>query len=109
EEDVEFGVLMQRRDELAASGRTAVLVSVDGRGVGVIALADAVRETSAEAVSALHDLGVEVVMLSGDNQATADRIAAQLGIDTVIAEVLPGDKAAKIAELQRQGKKVAMV
>ncbi|MGZ5378523.1 MAG: heavy metal translocating P-type ATPase [Mycobacterium sp.] len=109
EEDVEFGALMQRRDQLAASGRTAVLVGVDGRGVGVIALADAVRETSAEAVSALHDLGVEVVMLSGDNQATADRIAAQLGIDTVIAEVLPGDKAAKIAELQRQRKMVAMV
>ena len=108
-EDVDFGALMQRRDELAASGRTAVLVGVDGRGVGVIALADAVRETSAEAVSALHELGVEVVMLSGDNQATADRIAGQLGIDTVIAEVLPGDKAAKIAELQRQGKKVAMV
>jgi Cu2+-exporting ATPase len=109
EEDVEFGALMQRRDELAAGGRTAVLVGVDGRGVGVIALADAVRETSAEAVSALHDLGVEVVMLSGDNQATANRIAEQLGIDTVIAEVLPGDKAATIAELQRQGKKVAMV
>ncbi len=109
EEDVEFGALMQRRDQLAASGRTAVLVGVDGQGVGVIALADAVRETSAEAVSALHDLGVEVVMLSGDNQATAARIAAQLGIDTVIAEVLPGDKAAKIAELQRQRKKVAMV
>jgi Cu2+-exporting ATPase len=109
EEDVEFGALMQRRDERAAGGRTAVLVGVDGRGVGVIALADAVRETSAEAVSALHDLGVEVVMLSGDNQATANRIAEQLGIDTVIAEVLPGDKAAKIAELQRQGKKVAMV
>jgi len=108
-EGVEFGALMQRRDELAAGGRTAVLVGVDGRGVGVIALADAVRETSAEAVSALHDLGVEVVMLSGDNQATANRIATQLGIDTVIAEVLPGDKAAKIAELQRQGKKVAMV
>ncbi|GLP82033.1 copper-translocating P-type ATPase [Mycobacterium antarcticum] len=109
EEDVEFGALMQRRDELAASGRTAVLVGVEGRGVGVIALADAVRETSAAAVSALHDLGVEVVMLSGDNQATADRIAAQLGIDTAIAEVLPADKAAKIAELQRQRKKVAMV
>jgi len=108
-EGVEFGALMQRRDELAAGGRTAVLVGVDGRGVGVIALADAVRETSAEAVFALHDLGVEVVMLSGDNQATANRIATQLGIDTVIAEVLPGDKAAKIAELQRQGKKVAMV
>ena len=76
---------------------------------GVIALADAARETSADAVAALHDLGVEVVMLSGDNEATAKRIAAQLGIDTVIAEVLPGDKAAKIADLQRQHKKVAMV
>ena len=108
-ENVEFGPLMARRDELASTGRTAVLVAVDGHGVGVIALADAVRETSAEAVSALHDLDVEVVMLSGDNEATAQRIAQQLGIDTVIAEVLPGDKATKIAELQRSGKKVAMV
>ncbi|MCJ0905218.1 cation-translocating P-type ATPase [Rhodococcus sp. ARC_M6] len=108
-ENVDFGTLMDTRDDLAASGRTAVLVAVDGRGVGVIALADAVRETSAAAVSALHDLGVEVVMLSGDNEATAQRIAGQLGIDTVIAEVLPGDKAAKIVELQDAGKKVAMV
>ncbi|MDV8015531.1 heavy metal translocating P-type ATPase [Rhodococcus sp. IEGM 1241] len=108
-ENVDFGPLMDTRDDLAASGRTAVLVAVDGRGVGVIALADAIRETSAAAVSALHDLGVEVVMLSGDNEATAQRIAGQLGIDTVIAEVLPGDKAAKIAELQNAGKKVAMV
>lgn len=101
--------LMAQRDELAATGRTAVLIAVDGRAVGVIALADAARETSAQAVTALHDLGVRVVMLSGDNQATAQRIAGQLGIDTVIAEVLPGDKAAKIAELQTQGRKAAMV
>ena len=101
--------LMAQRDELAATGRTAVLIAVDGRGVGVIALADAARETSAQAVTALHDLAVQVVMLSGDNQATAQRIAGQLGIDTVIAEVLPGDKAAKIAELQTQGRKAAMV
>ena len=86
-EDVDFGALMDRRDELA----------------------DAARETSAEAVASLHELGIEVVMLSGDNEATARRIAAQLGIDTVIAEVLPADKADKIAELQRGGKKVAMV
>lgn len=99
-ENVDFGTLMGTRDDLAASGRTAVLVAVNGQGVGVIALADAVRETSAAAVAALHDLGVEVVMLSGDNEATAQRIAGQLGIDTVIAEVLPGDKAAKIVELQ---------
>lgn len=106
---VEFGELMDRRDDLAATGRTAVLVAVDGRGVGVIALADAARETSAAAVTALHDLGVEVVMLSGDNEATAKRIAAQLGIDNAIAEVLPGDKAANIAALQRDGRKTAMV
>ncbi|MGZ8689998.1 MAG: heavy metal translocating P-type ATPase [Aeromicrobium sp.] len=108
-ESVDVGLLMARRDELAESGRTAVLVAVDGRGAGVIALADAVRETSAEAVSALRALGVEVVMLSGDNEATAKRIAARLGIDTVIAEVLPGEKSAKVAELQNAGKRVAMV
>ena len=72
-------------------------------------MADAARETSADAVSALHELGVEVVMLSGDNEATARRIAGQLGIDTVIAEVLPEDKSRKIAELQGDRKKVAMV
>jgi len=108
-ENVELGDLAERRDELAASGRTAVLVAVDGRAVGVIALADAARETAAAAVAALHESGIEVVMLTGDNQATARRIAEQLGIDTVIAEVLPGDKANKVAELQRAGKTVAMV
>ena len=108
-EDIDLGPLAARRDELAATGRTAVLVSVDGTAAGVIGIADAPRDTSVAAVAALHGLGVEVVMLTGDNQATAARIAAQLGIDTVIAEVLPGDKAAKIAELQRDGRKVAMV
>jgi Cu2+-exporting ATPase len=109
EENIDFGWLMGRRDELASSGRTAVLVAVDGLGAGVIALADAARETSPDAVAALNGLGVEVVMLTGDNEATAARIAKQLGIRTVIAEVLPGDKAAEIAALQRDGKKVAMV
>ncbi|GAA6524978.1 heavy metal translocating P-type ATPase [Intrasporangium sp. DVR] len=108
-EAVDLGGLLAQRDELAAAGQTAVLVGVDGVAVAVIALADAARETSADAVRALHELGVQVVMLSGDNQATAERIAAQLGIDTVIAEVLPGDKAAKVADLQRAGRAVAMV
>ena len=108
-EGVELGALAARRDEFAASGRTAVLVAVDGRATAVIALADAVRETAAAAVAALHDAGIEVVMLTGDNEATARRIADQLGIDTVIAEVLPGDKAEKVGQLQRAGKKVAMV
>ncbi|MEX5717371.1 heavy metal translocating P-type ATPase [Geodermatophilus maliterrae] len=109
DEGVDLGTLGARRDELAGSGRTAVLVAVDGRAAGVIALADAPRETSAAAVAALHEAGVEVVMLSGDNEATARRIAGQLGIDTVIADVLPGDKAAMITQLQRAGKRVAMV
>ncbi|SEP23901.1 heavy metal translocating P-type ATPase [Trujillonella endophytica] len=109
DEGVDLGPLGARRDELAGSGRTAVLAAVDGRAVGVIALADAARETSAAAVAALHEAGVQVVMLSGDNEATARRIAGQLGIDAVLAEVLPGDKAARITELQRAGKRVAMV
>jgi Cu2+-exporting ATPase len=78
-------------------------------GGALIGIADAPRPTSAAAVAALAEAGVEVVMLTGDNQATAQRIAAQLGVPTVIAEVLPGDKASKIAELQQTGKSVAMV
>jgi Cu2+-exporting ATPase len=109
DEGVDLSTLAARRDELAASGRTAVLVAVDGRAVAVIALADAVRGTSSAAVAALHEMGVEVVMLSGDNEATARRIAGQLGIDTVLAEVLPGDKATEVAKLQQAGRKVAMV
>ncbi len=109
DQGVEVSALMLRREELAASGRTAVLVAVDGRVVGVIALADAVRGTSAAAVAALHEMGVKVVMLSGDNEATARRIAGRLGIDTVLAEVLPGDKAAEVARLQQAGRTVAMV
>ena len=107
--DIELGTLAARREEIAAGGRTAVMVALDGRATGLIGIADAPRETSVAAVEALHDAGVEVVMLTGDNQATAERIAERLGIDTVIAEVLPGDKAAKIAELQASGRKVAMV
>ncbi len=106
---VDLGPLADRREELAAGGRTAVLAEVDGQPAGLFGVADAPRETAAAAVRALHEQGVEVVMLTGDNRATAERIAERLGIDTVIAEVLPGDKAAKITELQADGRKVAMV
>ena len=102
--------LAARSDELAGQGRTSVQVAIDGKAAAVIAIADAPRETAAEAISALRELGVRPVMLSGDSQATAERVAAELGIDEVIAEVLPADKAAKVAELCRhEGRKVAMV
>ncbi|MBA2427418.1 MAG: heavy metal translocating P-type ATPase [Actinobacteria bacterium] len=98
-----------RRDELATSGHTVVGVAIDGRAAGLIAIADAARSTSKAAVGELRAAGVEVVMLTGDNEATAKRIASELGIDSVIAEVLPGDKSAKVAELQATGRQVAMV
>ena len=106
---IDIAPITKQREQLASTGRTAVLVAVDGKAVGIIALADAVRDSAAAAVKALHESGIEVVMLTGDNKATAERIASQLKIDTVIAEVLPQDKSAKIIELQKQGKRVAMV
>ena len=106
---VDLGELAAHRDDLSASGRTAVVVAVDGTAVAVVAMADAVRPSAAAAVTALREAGVQVVMLTGDNEATARRIADQLGIDTVVAEVLPGDKAAEVVRLQQAGRRVAMV
>jgi Cu2+-exporting ATPase len=108
-ENVSPDGLAQRAAELAGEGRTTVQVAIDGQAAGVIAIADAARDTAPEAIRALKALGVRPVMLSGDSRATAERIAAQVGIDEVIAEVLPADKAAKVAELQAQGRRVAMV
>jgi P-type Cu2+ transporter len=104
-----LGALASRREEMTSAGRTVVWVAVDGSAVALIGIADAPRPTSAAAVSALAEAGAGVVMLTGDNQATAQRIAGQLGVQTVIAEVLPADKASKVAELQKAGTKVAMV
>ena len=109
QEGVSANGLDRRRDELAAGGRTVVNVAVDGHLSGIIAIADAPRPTARAAVDALHERGIRVVMLTGDNQATATRIAGLLGIDEVIAEVLPADKASKVTELQRKGERVAMV
>jgi len=108
-EGISLDGLGDRAAELAGEGRTTIRVAADGRAVAVIAIADATRDTAAAAISALKELGVRPVMLSGDSLATAQRIASEVGIDEVIAEVLPGDKAAKVAELQSQGRKVAMV
>ena len=108
-DNIDLGWLAARKTALAEGGRTAVIVSIDGRAVGLIAMADAPRPTAAASVTALRELGIEVVMLTGDNEATARRIESLLGVTSVIADVLPGDKASKIAELQAQGRKVAMV
>jgi len=108
-EGVSLDGLAQRAAELAGQGRTTVQVALDGRAAGVIAIADAPRQTSKDAIAALRVFGVRSVMLTGDSHATAQRVAAEIGIEEVIAEVLPGDKAGTIAELQRQGRTVAMV
>ena len=106
---INLAKLGARSKDLQGTGRTVVHVAHGGRLLGLIAIADAPRPTSAAAVKALRDRGIEVAMMTGDNLGTAQRIAAGLGIETVLADVKPGDKASKIKELQSQGKKVGMV
>jgi Cu2+-exporting ATPase len=108
-EHVSLDGLAERAQELAGEGRTVVHVARDGKAAGLVAIADAPRETAAEAITALTEIGIRPVMLTGDNRETAERIGTELGIDEVIAEVLPEDKAQKVKELQQQGRKVAMV
>jgi Cu2+-exporting ATPase len=96
-------------DELTGEGRTVVAVAIAGRAAGLIAIADEQRPTAKDAIAALHGLGIHTVMLTGDNAATARRVAAEVGIDEVIADVLPADKADRIADLQAAGRRVAMV
>ncbi len=101
--------LVLRSEELAREGKTPMFVAVDGQPAGLVAVADVVREESKEAVEQLHALGLEVAMLTGDNRRTAEAIARQLGIDRVLAEVRPEDKANEVKRLQAEGKKVGMV
>jgi Cu+-exporting ATPase len=96
-------------ERLESQAKTAFLVAVDGRMAGVVAVADTVKEGSREAVEALQRLGLEVIMLTGDSRRTAEAIAAEAGIDRVLAEVSPADKAAAVRTLQEEGKVVAMV
>ena len=98
-----------RMEELEKMGKTAMLASINGEFAGIVAVADTMKETSKNAISRLKNMGLEVIMITGDNRQTAGAIAAQAGIDQVIAEVLPEGKADEIKKLQEQGKKVAMV
>jgi P-type Cu+ transporter len=100
--------LAEKADALRALGRTALYASIDGRVAAAIAVADPIKETTAEALSALREQGVSVVMLSGDSRATAEAVGRQLGIADVIAEVLPEQKADKVKALQANGRVVAM-
>jgi Cu+-exporting ATPase len=101
--------LVAKGEELAREGKTPVFVAVDGEPAGLVAVADVVREESREAVERLHEMGLEVAMITGDNRRTAEAIARELGIDRVLAEVLPQDKATEVKRLQSEGERVAMV
>jgi P-type Cu2+ transporter len=101
--------LLQRGEALAGEGKTAMYVAIDGRPAGVIAAADQVRPTARTALAALKSIGLEAVMISGDNRRSAEAVGRELGIYRVVAEVLPADKADHIARLQQEGKQVAMV
>jgi P-type Cu2+ transporter len=101
--------LQQFAEEAAGRGQSVVYLIEEGRALAAFAVADAVRPESAEAVRRLHDAGIEVVMMTGDTRAVAEAVARELGIDTVLAQVLPENKATNIQALQKQGKRVAMV
>ncbi|MBS2969190.1 copper-translocating P-type ATPase [Metabacillus sp. KIGAM252] len=106
---IEISQAIPLMKKLEGDGKTAMLIGINGTYAGLIAVADTIKESSAEAVKRLKDMGVRVVMITGDNERTARSIAAQAGIDEVIAEVLPAEKAAAVKKLQKEGKRVAMV
>lgn len=107
--NVAINSVLARMSELETEGKTAMLTAVDGRYAGLVAVADTIKETSRAAVARLKQMGIEVIMITGDNERTAQAIAKQVGIDHVLAEVLPEGKADEVKKLQQQGKKVAMV
>jgi Cu+-exporting ATPase len=109
ERGVDTSGLEPAAERLAAEGKTAIYVSIDGSPAGVVAVADTLKDDSPPAVRALMQLGLEVVMITGDNRRTAEAVARQVGIERVMAEVLPGDKALEVRRLQEEGKIVAMV
>jgi Cu+-exporting ATPase len=109
ERGADFSKLISQAETLEADGKTVMFLALNGQAAGLIAVADTLKEHSIEAVQHLHKLGLDVAMITGDNRRTAEAIARKVGIDRVLAEVLPQDKAEEVKKLQAQGKKVAMV
>ena len=107
--NVSIEAILEQMEMLEGQGKTAMLMAVNGQLAGMIAVADTVKETSAEAIKRLKAMGIEVIMITGDNKRTADAIAKQVGVDRVLAEVLPEDKSAEVEKLKQEGKVVAMV
>jgi len=106
---ISLSKLASTSDKLAHQGKTPMYIAVNDKIAGIIAVADTVKENSLIAIEKLHEMGIEVAMITGDNKGTADAIAKQVGIDRVLSEVLPEDKANEVKKLQAEGKKVAMV
>ncbi|RME51842.1 MAG: copper-translocating P-type ATPase, partial [Caldilineae bacterium] len=109
QQNIPLNGLASRAQSLADEGKTPMFVAVDGQAVGIVAVADTVKEDSKQAIAQLKALGLEVVMITGDNRRTAEAIARQVGVERVLAEVLPEDKARNVQMLQNEGKTVAMV
>jgi Cu+-exporting ATPase len=109
ERGIDFTSLMSQAEILEGDGKTVMFVAVNGKPAGLIAVADTLKEHTVEAIRRLHKMGIETAMITGDNRRTAEAIARQVGIDRVLAEVLPQDKAEEVKKLQAIGKKVAMV
>lgn len=109
EKNISVKELEKDADKLAEEGKTPVFVAADGQPAGIVAVADVVKKSSRTAIENLHKMGIEVAMITGDNKKTAEAIARQVGIDRVLAEVLPQDKAFEVKKLQQEGRKVAMV
>ena len=107
--NISLGSLAETSDQLASQGKTPMYIAINDKIAGIIAVADTVKETSLKAIQTLHDMGIEVAMITGDNKRTAEAIAKQVGIDRVLSEVLPEDKATEVKKLQDEGRKVAMV
>lgn len=109
ERKIDLGFLAETSNELASQGKTPMYIAINDQIAGIIAVADTVKENSVKAIQKLHKMGIEVAMITGDNKRTAEAIAKQVGIDRVLSEVLPEDKANEVKKLQDEGKKVAMV